>query len=255
MGLFIAIYLLNQSLLKSLTIIKPGILGYSSEITADKVVNLTNSERQKAGLPTLKLNSALSESARLKALDMFKNDYWAHNSPTGTTPWDFFKQANYSYSIAGENLAKDFYDTDSMVKAWMKSPTHRDNILNTKYQEIGIGVANGVLQGVKTTLVVQHFGTPINGKVAAAKSTEETVSPISYASVPAESYLPTISPLAISKFIGSIMFGVIIAVLLIDGFITLKNNTRRLTGSSSGHVGFLAIILLLLLFTRQGSIF
>jgi hypothetical protein len=257
MGIFIAVYLLNQSLIRTLTIIKPGILGYSSEITADKVVNLINLERQKLGLSALKLNPSLSQSAKLKAEDMFASDYWAHTSPTGKSPWDFFKAAGYSYSIAGENLAKDFYDTESLMRAWMKSPTHKANIVNNKYQEIGIGVVNGILDGMKTTLVVQHFAAPLVGSVAADSTDISGLQPLvlDTSPLPNTTITPSFNPLTISKIIGVTMFVVIITVLLIDGFITLKNNTRRLTGSSAGHVGFLAIILLLLLFTRQGSIF
>jgi len=261
LSLFIAVYLLNQSLVRSLTIIRPGILGYSSEITAQKVIDLTNQERQQAGLPTLKLNPALSQSAALKAADMFASDYWAHTSPTGTTPWDFFKQAGYKYSVAGENLAKDFYDTDSMMKAWMKSPTHRANIIHAKYKEIGVGVVNGILGGVKTTLVVQHFGTPLKAmadepEILANAPQEVFVENI--AGVEAISPIVTsnpINPLLISKIVGGIMFVIIICVLFIDGIITLKNGTQRLTGSSAGHIGFLAIILLFMLFSGQGTIF
>jgi len=138
-------------------------LGYSSEITVEKVLQQTNQQRQNNDLPPLLFNSALSESARLKAEDMFVNNYWAHSSPEGSSPWDFIKSTDYQYSVAGENLAKDFYDTPSMVKAWMHSPTHRDNIVHLKYKETGIAVVNGVLGGIKTTLVVQHFGTPSGG--------------------------------------------------------------------------------------------
>jgi uncharacterized protein YkwD len=161
-GLFIALYLLNQSFIKSFTLLRPGVLGYSSEITVQKVYDLTNYQRQLAGLSPLHFNPVLAQSAVSKAQDMFTHNYWSHNSPQGKTPWDFFKAVGYQYSVAGENLAKDFYDTDSMMKAWINSPTHRANIINTQYQEIGIGVVNGVLNGVKTTLVVQHFGTPLN---------------------------------------------------------------------------------------------
>jgi len=255
LGLFIAVYLLNQSILRSLTIARPGILGYSSEITADKVLLLTNAERQKNNLSSLRLNPVLSQSAEAKARDMFANNYWAHTSPAGRTPWDFFRDQNYRYSIAGENLAKDFYDTDSMMRAWMKSPTHRANIVNDKYQEIGIGVVNGILDGVKTTLVVQHFGTPL-GAASAPAATPIAQKPAPAVNVLAESQsAPKVSPLQISRTLGLLMFIIIISVLLIDGVITLKNGTRRLTGSSAGHVGFLMIILMLLLFTRQGSVF
>jgi uncharacterized protein YkwD len=256
LGIFIAIYLFNQSLIKSFTIARPGVLGYSSEITAQKVFVETNSQRQKLGISGLSYNSTLSASATKKAEDMFKNNYWAHSSPNGKTPWDFFKEVNYQYSVAGENLAKDFYDTESMIGAWMKSPTHRKNILDARYQEIGIGVVNGVLNGVKTTLVVQHFATPINvSAVSHEKPPSEKVVNTQNSQVLSEVSVPQISPVDISKTIGAIMFVLIIGVLLIDGYVTLKNRTNRLTGSSAGHVGFLAIILLLLLFTRQGSVF
>ena len=76
--LLVGIYLLNQSFIKYLTISRPGILGYSSEITAQKVFDQTNNERIKAGLPPLKYNSVLSESAAKKAKDMFADNYWAH---------------------------------------------------------------------------------------------------------------------------------------------------------------------------------
>ena len=90
LAILIAFYLLNQSVLKSLNTFKPGVLGYSSEITIAKVFQATNAERVKAGLPALKYNSVLTESATAKAKDMFANNYWAHNSPTGKSPWDFF---------------------------------------------------------------------------------------------------------------------------------------------------------------------
>jgi hypothetical protein len=264
LGIFIALYLLNQSIMQSLTVLKPGILGYSSEITVQKVLSQTNSERQKSGLPALQYNDTLSQSAIAKAKDMFSNNYWAHNSPAGKTPWDFIKSTGYKYSIAGENLAKDFYDTDGLLKAWMNSPTHRDNIINGKYQEIGIAVVNGILNGVKTTLVVQHFGTPLNAQVAVKN--QPTTPSLELATVPETNLSsqslgtsavtpPLISPLLISKIIGSIIFTIIICVLVIDSYITLKNNTPRLTGSSASHIGFILIILMLLIFGRQGAIF
>lgn len=259
-AIFIAVYLLNQSLIKFLTIAKPGILGYSSEITTQKVYQETNQERLKLNLSPLHYNSLLAESATKKGEDMFKNNYWAHNSPTGTTPWDFFKSEGYEYSIAGENLAKDFYDADSIMKAWMNSPTHRDNIINSKYQEVGIGVVSGILNGVKTTIVIQHFGTPINPLAIVKDSPEEKQfladqTNSSQKVLADTSVTRLVSPLDISKVIGSAMFLLIIVTLIIDGVVTLRRGTTRLTGSSAGHVGFLVIILMLLIFSRQGNIF
>ncbi len=257
-SLFIIGYLLNQSLIKALTLIKPGVLGYSSEITTQKVVDLTNQQRRANQLPELKYNSILSQSATKKAQDMFANNYWAHNSPTGTSPWDFFQAEGYQYSIAGENLAKDFYDTDSMMKAWMKSPTHRANIVNPKYQEIGIGVVNGTLNGVKTTLVVQHFGTPLAAadipQTPKTYQTEEITTQAKDLVAGSKKEL-VINPLAVSKFFGTAMFIFILSLIVVDAYYTIKNQTFRLAGSSAGHISFLLVIFLLLLFSRQGTIF
>jgi len=247
LALFIAIYILNQSFIKSFTIARPGVLGYSSEITVSKVLTQTNDERAKLGLAALTYNSTLSKSAESKANDMFTNNYWAHTSPQGKNPWDFFKSAGYEYSVAGENLAKDFYDTEGLIKAWMNSPTHRANIVNPKYREIGLGVVDGVLGGVKTTLVVQHFGSPRDGVVLASTPPSEEVSQTPVVS--------TVSPLQISKVFAMILFGFIICLLFVDSYITLKNKTSRLTGSSAGHIGFLIIILILLVVAQQGTIF
>ena len=137
------------------------VLGFSSSITAGDVVARTNAERQKVGLPELRENEALSRAAQAKGTHMFANQYWAHTSPDGTQPWSFFKQAQYNYSVAGGNLARDFSNASDMMQAWMHSPTHKANIVNQKYQEIGIAVIDGSLNGVETTLVVQFFGTPL----------------------------------------------------------------------------------------------
>lgn len=247
LALFIAIYILNQSFIKSFTIVRPGVLGYSSEITINKVLDQTNNQRSLLGLPPLTFNATLSTSATQKAQDMFDNNYWAHTSPQGKSPWDFFKTAGYEYSVAGENLAKDFYDTEGLIKAWMNSPTHRANIVNPKYQEIGLGVVNGVLGGVKTTLVVSHFGTPRDGIVLAS-----TPPPVDIA---VNIVAPSVSPTSINKVIAVALFTFIVVLLFIDSYITLKNNTHRLTGSSASHIGFLLIILMLLIFTQQGTIF
>lgn len=137
-----------------------SILGYSSEITTTSVISGTNAERSEHGLSTLTENQMLATAARAKAADMFAEQYWAHTSPEGKQPWDFMQEAEYRYTSAGENLARDFMLTTDMMDAWMNSPTHRANIVNPNYREIGVAVVNGTLQGVETTLVVQMFGRP-----------------------------------------------------------------------------------------------
>ncbi len=124
------------------------------------VTDLTNQERANLVLPLLKRNPILDQAAQLKANDMAVNGYFAHNSPTGITPWYWFGQVGYLFTYAGENLAVHFSDSDEVVSAWMASPTHRANIVNSNYTEIGIGTARGIYQGYETVFVVQLFGRP-----------------------------------------------------------------------------------------------
>lgn len=149
------------------------ILGYSTDITINKLHELTNQERTKNGLEPLKLNPQLSAAAKQKAHDMFEDDYWAHFAPDGTTPWFFILETDYKYEFAGENLAKNFMFSEGVVKAWMDSPTHRDNILKGDYSEIGFAVVDGVLEGQETTLVVQMFAHPLPGYGFLAENYEE----------------------------------------------------------------------------------
>ncbi len=152
----------------------PGVLGVIANISSDRLVDITNQYRADQGLPALRVNPVLINAATSKAADMFAENYWSHNSPSGKSPWWFFKNAGYYYTFAGENLAKDFADPDSIARAWMDSPTHRDNILNNEYEEIGIAVVSGVLQGQETTLVVQLFGTRPEQQASVPKSTTPT---------------------------------------------------------------------------------
>ncbi len=131
-----------------------------STILPAVVVDLTNEERADFALSNLRRNSTLDEAARLKAEHMAANEYFSHYSPDGVSPWYWFNQTNYSFVHAGENLAVHFTDSDEVVDAWMNSPSHRENILNGNYTEIGVGAAAGSYEGFKTVYVVQLFGTP-----------------------------------------------------------------------------------------------
>jgi len=130
-----------------------------AEITSRQIIELANQSRQEAGLPPLSENFILDRAAMQKAQDMLNRDYFNHEDPDGNTPWYWLKDNGYLYSYAGENLAMNFVKSESVHQAWMNSESHRANILNPNYQEIGIGVLEGELQGKKTTVLVQFFGT------------------------------------------------------------------------------------------------
>lgn len=124
------------------------------------LVDLTNTDRAAYNLGTLAVSDKLTAAAQAKANDMAAKSYFAHTSPEGIDSWHWFKQAQYDFQHAGENLAVDFSDSADVERAWMNSPTHRDNILNGKYTEVGIATALGTYKGNATTFVVTMFGTP-----------------------------------------------------------------------------------------------
>jgi hypothetical protein len=132
----------------------------ASAINNDTVFSLTNVSRVEYSLKPLTMNAKLSRAAQAKADDMLAKQYFAHVSPDGSNPWSFFKKAGYNYIAAGENLAVDFSQAESVERAWMNSPGHRANILNNNFEEIGIGISQGTFEGHETTFVVQMFGTP-----------------------------------------------------------------------------------------------
>ena len=148
-----------------------------STVLPGVIVELTNDERADNNLPALKRNSVLDEAAKMKAQDMAKNEYFAHYSPTGVSPWHWFAEANYNFIHAGENLAIHFTDSSDVVDAWMESPTHRANIVNANYKEIGVGTAEGTYQGFKTVYVVQLFGAPAATPAVAAAVAPEPAKP------------------------------------------------------------------------------
>ncbi|MEK7514408.1 MAG: CAP domain-containing protein, partial [Patescibacteria group bacterium] len=137
-------------------------------IVSAVLVDLANIDRQQNNnLPSLRINPVLVLAAQLKANDMAQKGYFAHTSPEGVDPWFWFKKAGYKYSNAGENLAIHFSDSQDVNNAWMNSPKHRENILNGKFQEVGIALAQGTFQGQVTTYVVQLFGTPLSAPAPA----------------------------------------------------------------------------------------
>ena len=109
-----------------------------------KVVTLVNAERAKYGLSALKISLELTNGARLKSLDMHDRRYFSHTSPTYGSPFAMMKSLGITYRTAGENIARGYSTADAVVKAWMNSESHRANILNASYTEIGVGyIADG----------------------------------------------------------------------------------------------------------------
>ena len=130
-------------------------------ITIAGVIDRTNYERAQNSLPGLTESAELDASAQVKANDILARQYFEHVSPDGKSVSDLVTAANYQYIRVGENLALgDFTDNVDLLTAWMNSPGHRANILDKRYEDIGIGIAYGNYQGRFVVVAVQHFGRP-----------------------------------------------------------------------------------------------
>jgi uncharacterized protein YkwD len=256
----------------------PGVLSYASNININTLLDETNKIRQQKGLSTLKMNQSLSNAAAKKAQHMFKNNYWAHVAPDGTEPWFFILNEKYDYSYAGENLAKNFNNSRDVVEAWYKSPSHRENLLNSNYDDIGFAVVNGVLDGYETTLVVQMFGRsryPVavvdnNVQGVDVQTPENVFEPVQIptpvkgdsnisALPPTNQFSPeeivvykppfTIHDLgSFNRLISFAFGGFLVLLLALDIWYSRKHVIFKPTGHTLAHIVFLTILVLSILF-------
>ena len=266
-------FVVFQALINFLPRFGPNILGYASQISPDEVIRLTNQKRAEAGLSALTYNQTLAGAAYTKGRDMIDRDYWAHTAPDGTQPWKFFTDFGYRYKYAGENLARDFSSAQATVDAWMNSPTHRDNILNSKYKEIGIGVTEGDLAGIDTTIVVQFFGATYQDKVsepvAQVQQVKTPVPTLAPTIVPVTTNLPQvqaeitspqpnqqvlISPFNTTRFASIAVVLLLLFVFVLDAFLVSRRRIIRVAGRTFAHVAFLGMILTVILILRSGKI-
>ena len=185
---------------------------------------------------------------------MFEKDYWAHNSPDGTTPWFFIKQAGYDYVFAGENLARGFVNSEDAVNAWMASTDHRDNLLSSNFKDVGFAVKSGTLNGEDTFLIVQEFGNKTNAPVEAVKQAE--ISPPVVESSPVLS-LKSIAVRPNFSFSYEFMMILIfsfIAILLTDLIFVQRKNVVRFVGHNLDHALFLVAVLVIITLFSTGAI-
>lgn len=278
---YLAVYLLIALtftvIFKQVTHGAQSVLGYATDITVEKLSQLTNVERTKYNLSTLTYNDTLATAAQKKAADMFAKNYWAHYAPDGATPWDFIHSAGYKYEYAGENLAKNFLYSQGVVDAWMNSPSHRENILRKEYTDVGYAVVNGILNGEQTTLVVQMFGKPITtaavlsdqpitSKVEAAEQTIPVVTAAPEIPLPEITSVPekvaatsakSASNSLMMMFLnGNVLFLIfMIVALLLDLRYAAKMKITRTGGKNLAHLMFFGFIFVgLVMILVKGSI-
>lgn len=277
---YLLLFVMMQLSFAGISRSKPGVLGITSDIEQPDLITLTNQERAQNGLLPLKENHELDVAATAKAQNMFQENYWAHFAPSGKSPWDFIHGSGYQFTYAGENLARNFTNSQDIMTAWMNSPSHKENIVNTHYQEIGIAVVDGTLLGQKTTLVVQEFGTPVEALAEnntptqtsppqvtpAAPSATPVTTPAVKANVP-QSVPQTlgvpvtpvnskvlVDPFAVTKDFGITLLSVILLLLVIDFVIIKRRGVYRLAFRHLPHLVLLVIALVTLIGMHSGGI-
>lgn len=213
-----------------------------ADILPQVIIEQTNAERIKNGDHPLAVNTALALAAKMKAEDMVAKGYFSHEGPDGSMAWDWMKKVNYDFSFAGENLAVNFFDANDVVNAWMNSPTHRANLLNNDFTDIGIAAIRGQYEGHDTVFVVQMFGAPgapdLENNLVQSDSVIDTAAiPSSASAKPKKplissttmSVAKVVSPAGISSTSSASTTGLAMAVA-----------TSTSLASTSGVVGFIA---------------
>src|SRR3989344_1270984 len=286
LSLFLILY---QLILQTFPLTGLKILGYAANIQPSQAILLANEKRQEAGFSALNYSPVLEQAARSKGEHMLNYDYWSHVAPDGTDPWVFFIQAGYKYRYAGENLARDFSNPQSTIDAWMASPSHRENILSAKYQEIGVAVVEGDLSGIETTIIVQLFGTKLKEAgsgvpivqakpqtsysptptIKEALATPTPILPLALISpLPstyeklikpppvkeAQGFKDLISPFDTTRKVSLVTIISLLIIMTVDGAVVSRKKIPRIGGRTFAHMAFLGMILALVLVAKAGEI-
>lgn len=275
-NLTLFILIVSTALVSTLSVavheIHPEVLGISYQISNNELLNLTNFEREQNGLPPLSYNKTLEKAAQKKGEHMFKYNYWAHYAPDGTSPWDFVRGEGYDYTYAGENLAKGFTTSYDTIKAWMASPTHKENILSSKYSEVGFAILEGRLNGEDTILVVQELGATDNLAGTDKKSLPDASSDIAFR--PAEvqgsyqinlsapqsnisrgiSEKPLIDLNILAKSVTFLLLSALLLALILDFVIIEKKKIPRVVGNNLDHLILVTIFIAFVFMAKLGHV-
>ena len=128
----------------------------------DEILRLINEERAIIGFDSLQINTELTQIAQAKVEDMDRYNYFSHTNPKGFGFKHFLLESDYNYLIAGENLAINYNDNKKIVEAWMNSRTHRENMLNPIFEDIGLYYEIINIDGQNHLVVAIELGIEIN---------------------------------------------------------------------------------------------
>ena len=145
-----------------------AVVGRTSDARIrSRVVALVNEARSHArrcgserfaAAPPLRVSSTLTDAAEAHAADMARRKFFEHRGSDGSQPKDRVARAGYAHRLTGENIALGPQSAEEVVAGWLDSPGHCANIMEPRFQDIGIGLAVGRKRG--QTYWVQEFGAP-----------------------------------------------------------------------------------------------
>ena len=117
-------------------------LAVASPVAADPAADLLsdiNAARAKQGLAPVRPAAVLSKVARAHSASMAERGFFDHRGLDGKRIADRLTDAGYGFLYAGENLSAGIENPDTVVRQWLLSPSHRDNLLEPRAREAGIG--------------------------------------------------------------------------------------------------------------------
>lgn len=161
----------------ALRLLGPTAVSFAeSTIDAGDLMVKINIERTQRFIPALLTDQRLDSAASVKSNDMLARGYFAHQNPENDYVWPTIEKTGYTpYLTLGENLAMDFVSADAVVRAWMNSPTHRENIVNDRFQDQGMASIFGLFEPNHNSILITNlFGTLLNSTPAPAVAKAST---------------------------------------------------------------------------------
>jgi len=120
----------------------PSLVFASVDTTS--IYKLTNQVRADKGVKCLARSKQLDKVATAKLLDMKAGGYFAHTNPAGLKYFHIMNKQGYKYLAAGENLARGYDNSEATMTAWINSPLHYKNLIEPRFDEIGIATDGNV---------------------------------------------------------------------------------------------------------------
>jgi uncharacterized protein YkwD len=118
----------------------------SANTIENSLFNSVNAARSQYGAIHLSLNSSLSNIARSRSTDMLNRKYFSHTTPDCKNIFIILNENGFGWQVAGENIYQceptSVGSESAILNTWMSSPSHRDNILNGAFHQVGIGIVD-----------------------------------------------------------------------------------------------------------------